>query len=465
VKVGRNEPCPCGSGKKHKKCCLARTLPSVLAYSSGDREDALAMLGRFAERQEFEAERDDADREFWSPLDSRPDVDCGHPDLVDDSEGVFEDWFTLDRVGENGLTPVEALLERGGDRLTTGAREYLTRLGRTELRIHEVAAATPDRLDLVDLWTGEARVVRERDADDLEPGDIVAARLMPGADGELVIEGCSLLYPGDVKDGLMEVLKAGYARAIPELPRGGEAVFFKSTAPVLHLLWMLRVAPMGPPACVEAVFDVKDAGRLEAVLDSHPDIETDDDGCYVWMDFGTFTIEDGRLIFHSDSEDLAERGRRMIEHAAGDAVRYAGTRTEEPDVAEDDDEAPPVPPEVEAEVLNRHYDAHYRRWLDEALPALAGLSPRKAAQVPSLRPQVAALLREIEDRLQRAREAGEFAYDARWLRETLAVAPDGRDAAAPVASEVRRRRRRRAPRAAQTGFAWEEPEGGGATGA
>ena len=23
-KVGRNEPCPCGSGKKYKKCCLAK---------------------------------------------------------------------------------------------------------------------------------------------------------------------------------------------------------------------------------------------------------------------------------------------------------------------------------------------------------------------------------------------------------------------------------------------------------
>ena len=22
TKVGRNEPCPCGSGKKHKRCCL-----------------------------------------------------------------------------------------------------------------------------------------------------------------------------------------------------------------------------------------------------------------------------------------------------------------------------------------------------------------------------------------------------------------------------------------------------------
>ncbi|WP_345893530.1 SEC-C metal-binding domain-containing protein [Aeromonas sp. 5HA1] len=22
IKVGRNEPCPCGSGKKYKQCCL-----------------------------------------------------------------------------------------------------------------------------------------------------------------------------------------------------------------------------------------------------------------------------------------------------------------------------------------------------------------------------------------------------------------------------------------------------------
>ena len=24
-KVGRNEPCPCGSGKKYKKCCLGKS--------------------------------------------------------------------------------------------------------------------------------------------------------------------------------------------------------------------------------------------------------------------------------------------------------------------------------------------------------------------------------------------------------------------------------------------------------
>jgi len=24
VKIGRNDPCPCGSGKKYKRCCLAK---------------------------------------------------------------------------------------------------------------------------------------------------------------------------------------------------------------------------------------------------------------------------------------------------------------------------------------------------------------------------------------------------------------------------------------------------------
>ncbi|MCL6591559.1 MAG: SEC-C domain-containing protein [Firmicutes bacterium] len=24
AKTGRNEPCPCGSGKKYKKCCLGK---------------------------------------------------------------------------------------------------------------------------------------------------------------------------------------------------------------------------------------------------------------------------------------------------------------------------------------------------------------------------------------------------------------------------------------------------------
>jgi preprotein translocase subunit SecA len=28
-KIGRNDPCPCGSGKKYKKCCMSRDQASA----------------------------------------------------------------------------------------------------------------------------------------------------------------------------------------------------------------------------------------------------------------------------------------------------------------------------------------------------------------------------------------------------------------------------------------------------
>ena len=31
-KIGRNDPCPCGSGLKYKKCCLGKTLSKSKIY-------------------------------------------------------------------------------------------------------------------------------------------------------------------------------------------------------------------------------------------------------------------------------------------------------------------------------------------------------------------------------------------------------------------------------------------------
>lgn len=42
MKTGRNEPCPCGSGKKFKKCCLNATRPNVSRGSISERYPTLA---------------------------------------------------------------------------------------------------------------------------------------------------------------------------------------------------------------------------------------------------------------------------------------------------------------------------------------------------------------------------------------------------------------------------------------
>ena len=40
--IGRNEPCPCGSGRKYKKCCLATG--GGAPYTQADRDIALQRL-------------------------------------------------------------------------------------------------------------------------------------------------------------------------------------------------------------------------------------------------------------------------------------------------------------------------------------------------------------------------------------------------------------------------------------
>jgi tetratricopeptide (TPR) repeat protein len=54
VKIGRNDLCPCGSGKKYKKCCLGKALPTHTqpqhAHTGDERAQALAQ----AEKELYE---------------------------------------------------------------------------------------------------------------------------------------------------------------------------------------------------------------------------------------------------------------------------------------------------------------------------------------------------------------------------------------------------------------------------
>ncbi len=41
MKIGRNEPCPCGSGKKYKQCCADKATARATLFSRG----LVALLG------------------------------------------------------------------------------------------------------------------------------------------------------------------------------------------------------------------------------------------------------------------------------------------------------------------------------------------------------------------------------------------------------------------------------------
>jgi hypothetical protein len=453
--IGRNDPCPCGSGKKYKRCCLGKDAPAPGAWTAGERDSALASLMRFARRAELDGDRATAELTFWgtrlermTPAEARETMD------FEQSRFGFHEWLVFDCPLNGGGTIVERFLARAGGGLRSGERRYLERMRLSHLRPYEVQDVRPDEgLDLLDLWANKRVRVRERLATrQLVRWDILAARVILGPEGEPVLDGSPYLYPVRDKELILRVLRRLGRTLRAKLPHRDETTFFKYIGMVFHDLWLERVARRPPPTSVtaegdevvlcRAVFDVHDRPALEATLADHPGLERQDDGSYAWLaekadeagfrrGFGTFVLRKGRVVLETVSRQRAERGRALLEAAAGPAVAYRATRSESvqralerrpPRPARPEDE---VPPEAAAEIVQAFYERHYRAWLDEPLPALDGRTPREAASLKSARPKVIALLKDMENLSARERLEGRPAYDFGWMWGQLGLERSG----------------------------------------
>jgi hypothetical protein len=439
--VGRNEPCPCGSGKKYKKCCLLVASATAGAYTPGERQSAQVALGRFGWRHEFDEDRDRAVHRFW---DAAADILGGQvlPEVAEQGEVWFQDWFTTDFRLESGHTLLELLLEREGRRLRPGEVRYLSRARLTHLRPYEVVAVRPDQgLDLLDLWVRKPIRVHERlGTSQLVQWDVLGARVMLGAEGVPVLDGAPYLYPARARDPILKELRRVHRAFRRQVP-GDDVDFLKRFGSFFFLWWIEHaVVPSRPQICtaegdelvfVKVVFDVRDREALERALDGHPDLDRQDDGSHAWFEaagpaefrrsLGAFVVDGRRAVLETTSKARAERGRAFLESLAGDAVRYRATSLESVEQAmarrpaRPTREAEAIPSEVQAEVLHAFYDRHYRGWLDTPLPALKGKTPRAMAASKTGKAQVVALLKDLESHAARDRLAGRPTYDFGWM--------------------------------------------------
>jgi hypothetical protein len=143
---------------------------------------------------------------------------------------------------------------------------------------------------------------------------------------------------------------------------------------------------------------------------------------------GSIRIDAQRLTLETFSAERAVRGRKLIEGAVGDAVRYRATAYEDVKQAREQrlrrplpEQPSPVPPHVEAAALQQFYERHYRQWLDQSLPALKGKTPRQAARLKTYRPKLIILLKDMENREAHAALEGRPSYDFSWLWQELGL--------------------------------------------
>lgn len=447
--IGRNDPCPCGSGEKYKKCCIAKS--GAVAADPNDaraRAGGLEQVLRFARRPEFDNDHVIARLLFWTERVRAMEPERAEALLAeDDSQSKYNSWFVFD-LDVDDCTVVEMFLARRGSQLSAQERAFLERTQRAHLALYEVQRVEPGHgVDVLDVWSGTRTFVVERAASrDLVQWDLLAARVVPGSDGVARFEGGIYLYPAAAKEPIVRELKRYHRQFQKNFPGADDAAFFRQHGMVFHHLWLDHVILRPLPRLVTAegdemmfataVFDLLDEAAVHAAFTGRDELHEQDDGSFVLLEdagafqrsLGTFIIDSHRVRLETTSKARAESGRAWLERLAGGAVRYRATSLESvAQATQRHRDAPPspdssdLPPALEAQVLTEFYDRHYREWLDQSIPALKNKTPREAAASRSLRPRLIDLLKQMDNSAERARGAGHHAYDSHWLWEALGL--------------------------------------------
>ena len=446
--VGRNDPCPCGSGIKFKKCCLNKSGTDTPSYRPAERDSALAKLMRFSARAEFNEKHKAALDVFWGDwLSDEPDEDLEKVIKSDSVNLAYHSWFAYDFNLSEGLTLFDLFLEREAKKLSTGERNFFEGMRGSHLRLYEILEVKPDQgFELRDLWDDRRLYVHERSATrQLVAWDLIVARTGPGGDGETVFETLSYLFPAADKDDILKGLRKAHQTFTREFPDKNISDFFRSMAPVFHRLWLERVALPPRPKLItgdgepfvfaKVIFDLLDRDAAIGSLPDRDDIVDHGDGSYVWLEpfgkvqrsVGTMIFEEKRVVFETTSQKRAEKARDCLPDLLRQNVKFRAISYEDVEQAikhapaPTEKKKPEIPPEMQAELLGNYYQDHYRKWLDEPVPALGNRTPRHAARLKTVRPKVITLLKDFESRSERQRRAGEIAYDFRWMWKELGL--------------------------------------------
>lgn len=469
-KVGRNAPCPCGSGKKYKRCCLAKG-NGAARFTQDERHSALAKLEGFID-EELGPEDDAAHEAFYARWDDR--IDALGQDWIELSEAVYDSWFCFDYRPSGGQSAVDAFLDRDPP-LTPGERLYLERMRDTAMRLYEVEDLVPgESVSLRDVAAGTQLTVHERlGSRSFCRHDLLAARIIrAGASGRPEIEPGILHVPDLVRRPLLSRLGELRESHRREHPSAGEAKLFKELAPFFHDAWMsCLVDPPIPQlkntdgddlVITRVRFDVTDQSALEAALDRGNGLEREEEGRTAWrwsgrnakgeaVSLGRIAWEGPSLELECNSAQRGERGRALIEALGGDGVRHRSTIHENVAMAVRDQlragaspgldrtaETPEaLPPEQQEALTLDALGRHYRKWLDEPVPALDDHTPREAAADAALRPKLADLIRQLEGMYQAALKRGDPAYDPSWMWNELGLEDQPRAAHPPPLAHER----------------------------
>lgn len=257
--IGRNDPCPCGSGKKYKHCHWR--IDQQIQRQNLQLERAWQTLGQriwsFGVQGRFVTEFISAWELFW---DNRIAVEAvSTVDMFQRSR--FLDWYVFDYRTSNRKRIAELFADEKQNELSPLEQDLLRDWVKTHVSVYEVTEVTEDTLELQDVFTDEARSADQvGGGEDLWPRWLLMGRLLPVGGSLRFVPGVMSMPPG-VKAELLEFIGPRF-KAWQQARYGADwHDFLNEAGYMLNHFAIQDMEPIEAPAFEEPEMDPWDAAR------------------------------------------------------------------------------------------------------------------------------------------------------------------------------------------------------------
>lgn len=448
--VGRNDPCPCGSGRKFKHCCLETQASedSARLRLRGAEGRVIDVLFPFTVETWGKALMLHAWEDFWNYDDVPEDLPA-----TPEFDTMFIPWLVLGFVpdpeaeGAEGPWPTQPI---GLERLATSKedisdldREYIEVACRSPLSVFVVERVVRDRsVHLKDVLTGARFRALERGAThNLRPADLIFTRVLTIHGVSILFGAAPFIVPPRWHTRIIDWRERLFPRRlmtredIAEFDIEIRDLYFDIAAELLDPTPPRLCNTDGDPLTLTTLtYDLKTTVDMAIVKlsslavvhgEDHSEATRDASGTSTsatlsWIKagnrkrkdwdntvLGTLRLESGHLVVDVNSTRRAERMKReitkrlgkaavLIDTAVVDPTEELAARARQRAAGERVDESlPESPPEfkgIQEEPARRHWEA----WLDMRVPALRNKTPRQAARSAGGRERLEALLAEFE---------------------------------------------------------------------
>lgn len=442
--IGRNDPCPCSSGKKYKKCCLAKTYVEI-GKEESIKQGLVQEILAFAKKR-FGDYIDNAYDYFWDDFDPERNLS---EELFRFSDINFWEWFVYDWIPDekDSRTLIEHFKENN-KKLSLDELKVLNMMNNAVISLYEVQDVFFEKgLLLKDLLMGGEYDVREKMATrSARKWDIFAGRLLH-VDGKYILSGAIYPYSVRQKEGIIKAINKWFKDYKKDYPDGTMDDFLKSESDMFNFFWYspvinppeIKLATISGEALLlsEAIFEIKDRDRVIEGLKRVKEFRQED-GEFVWLAerdedgsatvLGRIEIKDNKLTLECNSKKRLSKGKEIILKHIDEFIVHKIDTFQDPfkamktlkDMPEKEVEDE-IPFEIKQELYTQFMKKHCEKWLNMKIHALNGKTPVESVRTEKGRQKVIELLKSFENTEEHNKREGRPYCDISWMWERLGL--------------------------------------------